>query len=248
MEFPETASRGYLPLLTLLTERITQEDVEAIARADYGIDQQAHAEAIDSIRRTGEIALPMDWIPREVLNLTRWSLPEEEPDRPRAHLRRAFASMAVLYADTEDQLGWGGSNETMAALTQSAHELGAEVVEAAADFAAWIIPRETEEDELPFLGLAFFSLALPSRKRWNDATMLNVADWVMQMENAVAAPWSSTLGLSREGPWLLNNATARLRDHLWRRIGSDLEGLSRRARRSAPVTEVAALFGKCLAD
>ncbi|NTF17324.1 hypothetical protein G6L37_02610 [Agrobacterium rubi] len=246
MDFPDTGSRGHLPLMEALTKRLSDDDVETIARADYGIDAERHAAAITAIRRTVEIPSPLDWVPREVLNLTRWSDPQGSQDTVSGHIRRAFASMVILYADSVDGLGWGGSNTDMAVLTDSVHALGGDLVEAGADFASWLIARETDRDELPFLGLAFFSLALPSPGRWNDTILMEVAEWVMRMDDETAASTKADHSTVSNRPWLLGGPASGILDRTWSRIGGNLESLSRKAHRKSQVTEVASLFGAVL--
>lgn len=247
MIFPETGTRGHRPLLDTLCNEMTREDLEIVARADYGIDATENSEAIYHILRSRKIPTPLDWIPREALELVRWSEPEHEPDRLRAHLRRAFASMIVFHADIEDGCRGGSIDATAAVMTESIHHLGSGFTEPAAEMVAWAIHREKDVEDLPFLGLAFFSLSLPNRKRWNDHTIMQVAEWVMDREDESSKSWINDYGMTGIRPWLLTGTSRRMRDHVWRRIGADLALLSRNAGRSRDVTNIAELFGAMMA-
>ncbi|MNU30450.1 hypothetical protein D3C71_189500 [compost metagenome] len=250
MRFPVIAAVDHRPLVDELSKLIGPTEIDDIAGSDYGSDRAQHAEAIRRIVRTHEIPEPLDWIPREVFALTRWDTPSEvDPAIWRSkHACRAFSAAALLVADTrQPHEGTGGENTSMAALADSAIELGGSIPELAADFTAWAIARLDDEEEAPFFGLAFLALAMPFRKRWTDEAMMSVAHWVMDMEDAVAAPWRASLGLGPEGEWLLPVTPFRMRDEIWRRLGAALAEQAAAARRGKAITETSALIGAMLA-
>jgi hypothetical protein len=227
-------------------------EIDDIAGSDYGIDRVEHADAIREVIRTLDIPQPLDWIPREVLALTRWDTPADADSRIRRaqHVCRAFSAAILLAADTRAPAeGTGGENTSMAALAESAIELGGSIPELAAEFTAWAVGRlDDADDEAPFFGLAFIALAMPYRKRWDDNLLLSVAHWLMEAEDAVAAPWRSSLGLGPEREWLLPVTPFRMRDGIWRRLGAGLGDQAAAARRGHEVRETSALIGAMLAE
>lgn len=250
MKFPVSSITDHRPLVGELSRLIGSAEIDDIAGSDYGMDRAEHAEAIRRIVRTQDIPQPLDWIPGEVFALTRWDTPSEvDPAVQRSkHACRAFSAAALLVADTrQPPEGTGGANTSMAALAESAIELGGSIPELAADFTAWATDRLDDEEEAPFFGLAFLALAMPFRKRWTDEAMMSVAHWVMEMEDAVAAPWRLSLGLGPEGEWLLPVTPFRMRDEIWRRLGAGLAAQAAAARRSEGIRETSALIGEMLA-
>lgn len=250
MKFPVSGTSDHRPLVGELSRLIGPEEIDDIARSDYGIDQDEHAEAIRWIVRNQDITEPLDWIPREVFALTSWDTPSEvDPAIRRSkHACRAFSAASLLVADTrQPPEGTGGANTSMAALAESAIELGGSIPEMTADFTAWAVARLDDEEEAPFFGLAFLALAMPFRRRWTDEAMMSVAHWVMDMEDAVAAPWRSSLGLVSEGEWLLPVTPFRMRDEIWRKLGAGLAVQAAAARRGKVITETSALIGAMLA-
>src|SRR5262245_2436176 len=102
-----------------------------IASADYGMDADAHLDALLRIRDRGEAPAPMNWEPKEVLELIRWSEPEDPNWRPggtgiRGHVMRAFVCAALLRAAPEpaNHGYFDGENQTIAQLLASALVLG----------------------------------------------------------------------------------------------------------------------------
>ncbi len=84
-------------LFDWLRARVTREQLEAIAEADYGDDRERHFAALDEICRSGRIPLSLAWHPGEVVALTRWS---SEP--PVDHLARALCCVLLLLAAPDD--------------------------------------------------------------------------------------------------------------------------------------------------
>ena len=76
----EADERG---LLDAIRPQVTASMLRKIAEADYGAQAKGHLEALEQIARTGIVPQPLRWVPGEVLELTRWS----EPDQPAARVR-----------------------------------------------------------------------------------------------------------------------------------------------------------------
>jgi hypothetical protein len=249
MDFPIEGSQDHRLLVGELARMMGSLEIDDIAGSDYGIDRAEHADAIRLIIRTLDIPEPLDWIPREVFALTRWDRPSDADPaiRRSKHTCRAFSAAILIAADTRRPAeGTGGENSSMAVLAESAIELGGSIPELAADFTAWAVGRLDDHEEAPFFGLAFLALAMPYRKKWNDEMLVSVADWVMEAEDAVAAPWRSSLGLGQDGEWLLPVTPFRMRDEIWRRLGTGLADQATAARRGQELRETSALFGAML--
>lgn len=223
-------------LLHLLRARVDDGMLREIARADYGMDEEEHLAALLPIRDRGEIPPAMGWEPKEVLELIRWSEPEDPEWKPgfpgtRGHLMRAFACAALLRAAAEPgQIGYhSGENSTVAQLLASALALGADVQEAAARFLAWRTPRLEPEEERPFFAFGLLVLATLLRDgRMDDDTLAVAADWVIAEEAEECAAMGPCLPANPDG-WLLGLTWHNQKDTVWRhlaeRLGREAEAM-----------------------
>jgi hypothetical protein len=64
-------------LLAQLASALAVDDLGEIVPADYGQDVEEHLVALRRICATREVPSPMPWRPGEVLELIRWSEPED---------------------------------------------------------------------------------------------------------------------------------------------------------------------------
>jgi hypothetical protein len=95
------------PLLDLIVEHIDDAMLLEIARCDYGDDVEIHLAALHQIR-ANNIPMPMQWHPREVLELTRWTEwdslnPQDEKISTRNHWMRLFACTVLIWASLEPE-------------------------------------------------------------------------------------------------------------------------------------------------
>ena len=203
-----------------------------IAEADHGRGASENERQLRRIAGSGEVPSPLEWHPREVLELTRWDeLPPSDGDDVfrRRHLLRAFACAALLrsYGDTRNHAGYESGREVTAL-----HLLGSVAVlvpalthldRDAAALLTWVLPRLAVQDQEDhaFIGLAALWFALGAA--WPDPALLALAEWVMKAEDAVSGQWRKPLGVGATGPWLLP-LTARTRWEAWRRVGLSLPG------------------------
>ena len=216
-------------LLHLLRARVDDGMLREIARADYGMDEDEHLAALLPIRDRGEVPRAMGWEPKEVLELIRWSEPEDPEWKPgstgrRGHLMRAFACAALLRAAAEPgQIGYHcGENSTVAQLVASALALGPAVQGAAARFLAWRIPRLEPEDERPFFAFGLLVLATLLREgRLDDAALAAAADWVVAEEAEERAALGPCLPANPDG-WLLGLTWHNQKDAVWRSLAERL--------------------------
>lgn len=114
-----------------------------IAAADYGMDADEHLTQLRAIKN-GTIPAPMQWEPKEVLELIRWSEPEDPNWSPgstgrRGHWMRLLACTVLLRAEAEpaNEGYFTGEDSTVIQLVDSAIKLGDDVSVAALQFLCW---------------------------------------------------------------------------------------------------------------
>jgi len=103
-------------LLRAISRHVDDGMLEEIAAADHGICADAFLRELRPIRDRQFFTIPMDWRPRDVLELIRWSEPDDPRERSgrkgiRGHWMRAFACTALLRAGGEieefnSRTGW----------------------------------------------------------------------------------------------------------------------------------------------
>jgi len=155
-------------LLDLLLPQIDDYMLREIAFADYGRDVERHLAPLKLFR--DERVLPvLDWHPAEVLELIRWSEPEDKNWKPGGegrygHLLRAFACSTLLRVRerTENWDTYDSYGDTTVQLERSIVALGAPFISPGARFFAWCIERLSSSKEVGdnklFFGLALLSL------------------------------------------------------------------------------------------
>jgi hypothetical protein len=187
--FPASAAR----LLGVARRQVDDGMLAEIARADYGRDAERHLAALVPIRDHGWVPAPLHWHPGEVLELVRWSQPEDPTWKPggtgtRGHQMRAFACAALLRASAEpgNEYYEGSDDSTLAQCLASAKVLGEEMLEAAGQFLTWRIPRMTVDhpERLVFpVGLLLIATCLRGG-RLEEHVLGEAAEWVLAEEAA----------------------------------------------------------------
>jgi hypothetical protein len=154
-------------LLHLVFKQVDDSMLREIAEADYGMDADAHLKALSAIK-TGNVPAPMEWEPKEVLELVRWSEPEDPTWKPgsvgaRGHWMRLF-SCAVLVraaAEPENDGYFTGEDSTIIQLVDSAIKLGAHTSLAALKFLCWRMQYRTlDEWDRPYFAIAILLLSV----------------------------------------------------------------------------------------
>ncbi|WP_245495828.1 hypothetical protein [Rhizobium ruizarguesonis] len=114
---PSISPNNPKSLLKATANLLDEDDLRSIARADYGNDTDEHLAGLVDIVRLCELPSPLKWHPREVLELTRWSEPEQQDPGMAARLSRqcAFACTVLLvsYGDPRNAGASYGSNQTL---------------------------------------------------------------------------------------------------------------------------------------
>jgi hypothetical protein len=208
-------------LLDHLRARLTPAIIDQLAGADYGADEDQHRAALAAIAAGGDVPVPLDWHPREVLALATWWEPDDATTPPPLapevrHLGRAFAAAVLLqYNGLPGHEQIEGENQTAAALVDSARALGPAAAAAAADLLAWRLEAtEVDGAERPFLALGLLILLIPSIPARATPAPLSPADWTTLVGWLLAEEASSG---PPARPWLHHPRYNR-RDDLWRRL------------------------------
>lgn len=213
-------------LLSALRRQIDDDMLHEIAAADYGNDLEEHLAALRPIRDAGEIALPLPWEPREVLELIRWSEPDDPQWRPggagwRGQLMRAFACTVLLRAGAEpEQAPYGnGENQTLAQLLASLLELGHEEQEAGLRFLRWCAERIPAGMELPFYRTGQLILAVHLHRPGQAEAELGALARQVEADEAAER---AAVGVVADDRWLLGLTFHQLRHTVWVRLVDQL--------------------------
>jgi len=170
--------------------------LEEIASADYGEEFECHLGKLRIIRDTAAPLVEMRWCPTEVLELMRWSQPEDPAWKPgstglRGHWMRAFCCAALLRALREpSNYDIGTGNETtLINFILSARELPIDLSSSATGFLAWLLLNSDLEgrDESICaygIGLMWFALQTPGSiangilRHIPENALLTLVQWI----------------------------------------------------------------------
>ncbi len=153
--------------MRLVFKQVDDSMLREIAEADYGMDADAHLRALHAAK-TGNLPAPMPWEPKEVLELVRWSEPEDHTWKPgstgeRGHWMRLFACAILLRAASEpENVGYfAGEDSTIIQLVDSAITLGEKSSQAALSFLLWCNKyRELHDGDTGYFAEAILCLAV----------------------------------------------------------------------------------------
>lgn len=231
---PETLPPDEDALVAMIGEMLGEEDLRLIAQADYGYRADEHLTALRALLDGSALDL-CQWLPSEVLELTRWRRPPTEPGQERAHWRRAFACAALLraYGRPENQGNVIGGNQTLISLIDSLHALSqilprrerqramTGIDAAAAALLAWLIPRLPYDPhpEAAFFGLGLLWFALACEVP--DTALALLAEWIMVTEDE-EAEWRRRLDPPFLSGWLLSTTEFTLCHDLWHLLAARL--------------------------
>ncbi len=148
-------------LLRLVFQRVNESMLREIAAADYGQDVDEHLEQLLAIK-SGKILAPMRWEPKEVLELIRWSEPEDPTWSPgstgdRGHWMRLFSCAVLLRAAAEpaNEGYFSGEDSTIVQLVDSAIKLGESTSKSTLRFLCWCMQSQTHGDwDRPYVAIA----------------------------------------------------------------------------------------------
>jgi hypothetical protein len=245
-------------LMRALAPHIDDVMLAEMAAADYERDQPANRAALRVLRGGGAFDVAAFNQAREVIELTRWSMPDDptyvdHSSGERGHWKRAWACAVLLAARCTPGFSWlEGQNQTLIQLIDSLRVLPAHLGPPAAALAACLIvtPQtpivvEPDHEDAPFFGVGLLWLALRLTPPVPDIALLALLQWIGAMEKHRNDAEHLPYGL-QPGAWLLSTTNYDLRHDAWRQLGADLARLDL-AERSPEVREWVALVGTSLA-
>src|SRR5579872_3052870 len=160
-----------------------------IAEADYGWKADECYALLQPILQTG-LLTSADSHLREVLELIRWSEPEDPEWRPggqgpRGHWMRLFACTALVRLAPRYRALWDSECDTLAQLISSAIKLGPPVARAASGMLAWrFLTFPGVEEDAAFFAFAILLLAAHlERGEERGLWLKQLADWVEAEES-----------------------------------------------------------------
>jgi hypothetical protein len=216
-------------LVALLSKQVDNEMLRSIAGNDYGFGVDLHFKALCQIRDTHIVPAPMEWHPREVLELERWYDPPPDDKKSRArtqrlyraHLVRAFACAVLLRAVADPLNYFGGDNTTIAILLERLLSLDASIQAEALRFFAWRAQSLNEWDnENPFYILALLVLVLRTQAKLTRIELKHLIDWVYA---SVRTVYSDRYGSpATRGQWLPWLTYYEQRHAVWQKIGLEI--------------------------
>jgi hypothetical protein len=189
-------------LLRAISAHVTDEMLECISLADYGSDAAEHLVALRVLRETGGFPEQSGWIPMEVLQLIRWSEPENPEWKPGrtgefGHWMRAFSCAAILRAEHAPWNYYYNEGSTCCTSVQLILSLEALPIdlkrEAAQDF-AWLILKsdpEGKNESIREYGVALLWFALQLEPAVSDEDLLAMAQWLVRRADELN--WNPTL-------------------------------------------------------
>jgi len=236
-------------LLRKVSELVDDRMLEEIAQCDYGEEAAEHLIELRKIRDTGEVPVPVQFCPLEVLALTRWT--SDTPTRTmgrRDHVMRAFACSALLRIKGE-----GGNdpsiereNETLVQLLASLDKLGG-YHEEALQFLAWRLETLADDDEeRPFFIYALLLLTLKTRAPVSDSQLAGIVDWLVEDEDRLKRDdWKARPAYRSH--WLLGLTSYNQRHLVWAATGHALRGLAAEAAIPSQLRDLILYLGSLVA-
>jgi hypothetical protein len=212
--FPPDQRAAVDHLRGLIDEGMLRE----IAEADYAQDVEGHFSALKPIWQGGDLTELDHWFPMEVLELIRWSEPEDANWNPgstglRGHNMRAF-SCAVLLATPNFE----PNKETLIQMIDSVLLLGSEAEEATAQFLVWRIDTLEREQDRPFFAFALAAIAQSLIKPLSTSQEQDLADWVACEESSERAYLAGYDDSYRTSPWLFGLSYSNMRHGRWQAL------------------------------
>lgn len=194
---------------------VDEDMLHEIAAADYGRDVEKHLAALIPIWKGGELGELDSWYPMEVLELIRWSEPEDSEWKPgstgsRGHKMRAF-SCAVLLATPNFE----PEKETLIQLVDSVFMLGPEALEATARFLVWRLDTLGREWDRPCFALALAAIIQSLDATLSTAMEQDLADWVGKEESSERAYLAGFDESYQTARWLFGLSFNDMRNDRW---------------------------------
>lgn len=219
-----------------------------IAQADYGNDADEHWAALRAIRDDLTVPCPLTWHPGEVLELIRWSEPEDPAWSPgsvgiRGHTMRAFCCAALLLAASPPCKAEVAEIDTLARAVESALALGVAYEQACLEFLEWRMRDFPLTEERPFFGLAHLLLTIRTSRAVELTRVCGLARGVVADEALLRA----SPGHQGGARWLLGLTFFDQSHHCWHRLGDELIAAAARGLTGQAAIEVRQIGERLLA-
>lgn len=190
-------------LLRQISQHVDDEVLEQISMADYGEEAEGHLTALRQVRDTGTFPEPMHWCPAEVMELIRWSEPEDPDWKPGqtgelGHWMRAFSCAALLRA-TREPWNYGdgvGTDSTLIQLVLSLCVLPVDFTLETAKFLAWLLLNsdpDGSDGQVCAYGVGLFWCALKHPARFADESLISLAQWIFRRADEIYESPASAL-------------------------------------------------------
>lgn len=244
---PRIAEPNALALLEQLGALVDDDTLREIAAADYGKDAAEHYVHIRRMK-DDRVGPEGAWFPMEVLELIRWSEPDQPGWRPgsggrRGHVMRAFCSAWIIrVAGEREQSDPGAGMETALQLVGSLDHLEVDLWKEAAGLFDWFRPNwsiKGNGDEDAMLGVVQLYCGLRSSAA--DADLIALCEWIAAREEAIGSSWQF------DERWGLRAFHDDPNRRKWYALGGKLAGLDL-AGRAPALREWVGLIGASLAE
>ncbi len=213
-------------LFDVLLPLITDDMLIEIASADYGWRGDEHLGHLMQFRDRRTIPI-LGMCPGEVLELKRWSEPDQPDRKPsspgkRGHLLRAFSCAVLLraYERPENHGRWLSFNETSIQLALSLNVLGGPLDLAGGRFFAWCLdtlsPLDFEGAEGSFFGLALLSFVFSS-DNYSDCNVVDLCKWIDENTSILLEEYQHFA--KKHFNWLLSTNHHDMRNDRWIELG-----------------------------
>ncbi|MDR3425449.1 MAG: hypothetical protein P4M13_10335 [Alphaproteobacteria bacterium] len=165
-------------------------DLVKISEADYGMDAKEHYEKLFQIYSTGEMPRPLTWNPREVLELTKWSQPDDPKWKPgtygeRDHLQRAFSCCVLLVCADDYSHEY---SDLISRLIESCLVWGRDSLPLLEELILWKLLKKADNEEYSFCALGYLlTYCLRRKKKDKDEAFLSeLFRWFIECANLAA--------------------------------------------------------------
>jgi hypothetical protein len=196
--------------------------IDELAAADYGADLEENRRGIHSLLTADRLPDRLAWHPSEVLELMRWSMPDDPAWKPgsagrRGHLLRLFSCLVLVGVHTGQDPA-----DSLAPLVDSAAELGPTAVGPTLRYLAWCRLHEPgdwrEQPEVrPLLTFALLLLLASIPPANGSIAVEGLARALVDELDAVETDRSQS-GTSLVVPSLLGLDPRAQRHQLWRAL------------------------------
>jgi hypothetical protein len=211
IRFPDDQRAAVDHLSGLIDESMLRE----IAEADYGRGTEEHLAALLAIWQGAPLGEMHHWFPMEVLELIRWSKPEDPDWAPgavglRGHTMRAFACAVLLATPNFEP-----DKDTLIQLVDSALLLGGRTPTAVIAFLTWRLAALGTSSDRPFFVLALVAMLTLQDPAMTLSDQTDLVQWFAAEEQEERTYHESFHENYRHAPWLFGLSGQGLRDDRW---------------------------------